>query len=92
MNSTSPSMALPNPYTPMAFLTPKEAEEYQVSTYVYFASLGALAWDWLMSIPDEWTIMSRGSVFSLSKVVYMAARLFSLIFCIASVVFQGALA
>ncbi|KZP06676.1 hypothetical protein FIBSPDRAFT_876281 [Athelia psychrophila] len=73
----------------MAFLSPQEAQEYQVATYVYFASLGALTWDWLMAIPDEYTILSRGSIFSVSKIVYLCARVFSLGFCIASTMFQA---
>ncbi|KAF7979705.1 hypothetical protein HWV62_41044 [Athelia sp. TMB] len=76
MNS---SMELPNQYTPMAYLTPAQAEVYQVATYIYFASLGrashlqAFIWDWLMSMPDEYRIARIGGI-SISKIVYFCAR------------------
>lgn len=33
----------------------------------------ALVWDWLMSIPDEYKMLSRGGI-SRSKVVYVCSR------------------
>ncbi|KZP31789.1 hypothetical protein FIBSPDRAFT_1037342 [Athelia psychrophila] len=86
MNS---STMLPNPYTPMAFLEPYDAEGHMLSAYVYSATTGALVWDWLMSIPDEYKMLSRGGI-SRSKVVYVCSRVFSLAFCLCSTIFQSA--
>lgn len=33
-------MLLPNPLTPMVYLTPAQADEYQTIGYIYIASLG----------------------------------------------------
>ncbi|KAF7983224.1 hypothetical protein HWV62_23512 [Athelia sp. TMB] len=56
---------------------------------VSLLTLGALAWDWLMSMPDEYRILSIGG-FSTSKVAYFAARVVTLACCITSCIFEGA--
>jgi hypothetical protein len=38
-NSTIPPDAILNPYTPLAFLPPDAADQYQVVSYVYVATL-----------------------------------------------------
>lgn len=35
--------------------------------------LQALIWDWVMSMPDEYTILSRGTL-SVTKLVYVLSR------------------
>ncbi len=42
VNATMSNLTMPilNPYTPLAFLTPEEAYQTSVSTYVIVASLG----------------------------------------------------
>ncbi|KZP07639.1 hypothetical protein FIBSPDRAFT_875303 [Athelia psychrophila] len=86
---SSSAVLLPNPYTPMAYLSPLEGQVHQVSAYVYFAAIGALAWDWLMSMPDEYRMLSTGRM-TISKAVYICARVFTFAFCLCSVVFQVA--
>ncbi|KZP25261.1 hypothetical protein FIBSPDRAFT_856247 [Athelia psychrophila] len=88
MNSSA-SLQPPNPYTPMAYLPPKLAALHQLHAYVYVASLGVLAWDWLMSMPDEYLILSTGRI-SKSKVAYVGARLFTLGYCLTMVMLQVA--
>ncbi|KZP03518.1 hypothetical protein FIBSPDRAFT_768830 [Athelia psychrophila] len=89
MSSSTASLQPPNPYTPMAYLPPELAALHQLEAYVYVASLGALVWDWLMSIPDEYRILSAGRI-SKSKVAYISARLSTLGFCVLIVIYQVA--
>ncbi|KZP25252.1 hypothetical protein FIBSPDRAFT_396733 [Athelia psychrophila] len=89
MSSSTASVQLLNPFTPMAYLPPELAALHQLTAYVYIASLGVLAWDWLMSMPDEYRILSTGRI-SKSKVAYISARLSILGFCLGMVMFQVA--
>ncbi|KZP08596.1 hypothetical protein FIBSPDRAFT_938926 [Athelia psychrophila] len=89
MSSSTASLQLPNPYTPMAYLPPELAASNELAAYIYVASLGVLAWDWLMSMPDEYRILSTGRI-SQSKITYVSARLFTLGFCFGMVMFQVA--
>jgi len=72
-NDTIPPDAILNPYTPLAFLTPDAADQYQVMLYVYVAILAAYTWDWLMAIPEEYKII-RKARFSTPNVVYFFSR------------------
>ncbi|KZP11010.1 hypothetical protein FIBSPDRAFT_962581 [Athelia psychrophila] len=89
MNSSTASVQPLNLYTPMAYLPPELAALHQLEAYVYLASLGALVWDWLMSMPDEYRILSAGRI-SKSKVAYISARLSTLGFCVLIVIYQVA--
>ncbi|KZP03892.1 hypothetical protein FIBSPDRAFT_834174 [Athelia psychrophila] len=80
---------LPNPLDPTAYLPPADAKDSEFSTYMYMVTLGALVWDWVISMPDEYTILTRGAP-SLSKVAYVLSRVSSVAFCLTSVVFQVA--
>ncbi|KZP25243.1 hypothetical protein FIBSPDRAFT_950605 [Athelia psychrophila] len=88
MNSSTTSQLL-NPYTPMAYLPPEQADLHQLTAYIYVASLAILAWDWLMSIPDEYRILSTGRI-SKSKIAYISARLSTLGLCLVMVMLQVA--
>ncbi|KZP10661.1 hypothetical protein FIBSPDRAFT_937892 [Athelia psychrophila] len=88
MNSAGATLT-PNPYTPMAFLPPSLAQEYEVTTLIYLTSTGALIWDWLMNMPDEYRIASLVGI-PISKIAYFCARVFSLAFCLSSAMFQVA--
>ncbi|KZP17711.1 hypothetical protein FIBSPDRAFT_933904 [Athelia psychrophila] len=89
MSSSTALLQLPNPYTPMVYLPPEQAALHKLEAYVYIASLGVLAWDWLMSMPDEYRILSTGRI-SNSKVAYMFARLSTVGYCLSRVMFQVA--
>ncbi|KZP25250.1 hypothetical protein FIBSPDRAFT_821220 [Athelia psychrophila] len=89
MRSSTASLQLLNPYTPMAYLPPEQADLHQLGAYIYIASLAILAWDWLMSMPDEYRILSTGRI-SKSKIAYISARLSTLGFCLVMVMFQAA--
>ncbi|KZP25245.1 hypothetical protein FIBSPDRAFT_950607 [Athelia psychrophila] len=88
MSSSMVSLQLLNLFTPMVYLPPKQAYLHQLTAYIYVASLVVLAWDWLMSIPDKYQILSTGRI-SKSKIAYISARLCTLRFCLVMVVFQA---
>ncbi|KZP15501.1 hypothetical protein FIBSPDRAFT_832648 [Athelia psychrophila] len=85
MNFSATSPVL-NPDTLTPFLPPPLADILAVSTYTYFACVGALTWDWLMSMPDEYRVLSTGRM-HLSKIAYICARICTLAFCLCSAAF-----
>ncbi|KZP25247.1 hypothetical protein FIBSPDRAFT_1041706 [Athelia psychrophila] len=89
MSPSTASLQPLNPYTPMAYLPPELADAHQLTAYIYIASLGVLVWDWLMSMPDEYRILSTGRI-SKSKIAYVSARLSTLGYCLILVMFQVA--
>ncbi|KZP33061.1 hypothetical protein FIBSPDRAFT_371698 [Athelia psychrophila] len=89
MNSSVVSAEMPNPYTAMAFLAPSVAQVHEVSAYIYISTVGALTWDWLMSMPDEYKVLLAGGI-SLPNIVYICARVFTLAFCLSQAIFQVA--
>jgi len=88
MASNSTVSAYPNPDTPLAFLPPTLADQFQASCYLYVAGLAAFIWDWLMSMPDEYRILRRSN-WSLPNVAYFLSRFGTLGFCTAATIFQA---
>jgi len=76
-NSTIPPEAILNPYTPLAFLPPDIANQYQVMAYVYVATLAAYTWDWLMAMPEEYKVFRKVG-FSPPNITYFVSRFGSL--------------
>ncbi|KZP08315.1 hypothetical protein FIBSPDRAFT_840428 [Athelia psychrophila] len=64
-----------NPHTPMSYLTPSAAKIYTLTANINLFTMGALAWDWAMSMPDEYRIVLIGKRLSLSKITYFSSRL-----------------
>jgi hypothetical protein len=85
---TNTTLVLPNPNTPLAFLPPEVADQFQVSAYVMVAGLSAFVWDWLMSIPDEYKLL-RKSRSPMIHGVYFLSRLGTLSFCVTATIFQS---
>ncbi|KAF7979246.1 hypothetical protein HWV62_43224 [Athelia sp. TMB] len=80
-SSTTPIVL--NPGTPLSYLSPADAASYAVSADIFFFTVGALTWDWLMSMPDEWRVLFIGGI-STSKIAYFCSRVFALAYCICS--------
>ncbi|KIM88413.1 hypothetical protein PILCRDRAFT_3403 [Piloderma croceum F 1598] len=72
-NNTIPTGAILNPYTPLAFLPPDVADQFQIICYVNVATLSALTWDWLMAIPEEYKIIRKVG-FSKPNITYLLSR------------------
>ncbi|KJA18070.1 hypothetical protein HYPSUDRAFT_145589 [Hypholoma sublateritium FD-334 SS-4] len=82
-------MPILNPNTPLAFLTPEQAYQTSVSTYVLVGSLGVLLWDFLDNISDDFSIVFR-SPFKLSTAAFIGSRLGSLGYVIGADIFATA--
>ncbi|KAH7885433.1 hypothetical protein F5I97DRAFT_1811491 [Phlebopus sp. FC_14] len=54
----TPEILNPNVY--LNFLTPSAAAQYEITRDVYLVTLGALLWDILSSIPEDWQILRSG--------------------------------
>ncbi|KZP16264.1 hypothetical protein FIBSPDRAFT_794691 [Athelia psychrophila] len=78
-----------NPYTPLAFLPPAIADQYEAVGYVYIATLAAYVWDWLLALPEEYKIFRRGRL-SPANIAYLLSRIGSLGFCVTTVVWAVA--
>jgi len=88
VNTTAiPADAILNPYTPLAFLPPGIAEQYQILCYIYVATFAAYAWDWLISIPEEY-IVFRKAGFSVPNITYFMSRFGVFSCCLATVIFR----
>ncbi|KZP07996.1 hypothetical protein FIBSPDRAFT_816544 [Athelia psychrophila] len=74
-----------NPYTPLAFLPPDMANQFEVTGYVYIATLAAYTWDWLKALPEEYKIFRRGRL-NPANIAYLLSRIGSLGFCVTAVV------
>jgi len=86
-NSTIPKDAILNPYTPLAFLPPDVADQYQVMCYVYVATLAAYTWDWLMSMPEEYRII-RKMGFSVPNIAYFVSRFGTFGSCLSTAIYR----
>ncbi|KIM88317.1 hypothetical protein PILCRDRAFT_814216 [Piloderma croceum F 1598] len=86
-NGVIPPDAILNPYTPLAFLPPDVANQYQARCYVYVATLAAYSWDWLMSIPEEYRAV-RQVGFSPPNIAYFVSRFGTLGSCVACTIFK----
>ncbi|KIM88427.1 hypothetical protein PILCRDRAFT_814319 [Piloderma croceum F 1598] len=86
-NSTIPPDAILNPYTPLAFLPPDIANQFQVICYVNVAILAAFTWDWLMAIPEEYLIIRKVG-FSRPNIVYFLSRFGTFGYCLTTTIFR----
>jgi hypothetical protein len=76
-----------NPYTPLAFLPPDTAAQYEVSRYIYFSTLGAFCWDILANLPDDFKLVSKHQL-ALPTFAYFFSRIAAMSFLVTNIVFQ----
>ncbi|KAF7328606.1 hypothetical protein MSAN_02478400 [Mycena sanguinolenta] len=80
---------LPNPFTPLAFLPPDLASQFEVTRYVFAATLGAYTWDIGLNLGDDYTLLFKRRV-HFPTIVYFLSRAFTLAYILAC--FIGAVA
>ncbi|KAF7335948.1 hypothetical protein MSAN_02308200 [Mycena sanguinolenta] len=68
---------LPNPLTPLAFLPPALASQFEVSRYLYAATLGAYVWDVGLNLGNDYVLLFKHRV-RFPTVVYFLSRVFTL--------------
>ncbi|KAJ3506386.1 hypothetical protein NLJ89_g6893 [Agrocybe chaxingu] len=66
--------ALPNPFTPMAFLPPDIAFQVTVATYVVVGTTSVILWDVLIHLTDDYRLLAYFTV-NLPTIVYFISRL-----------------
>ncbi|KAG6381217.1 hypothetical protein JVT61DRAFT_5620 [Boletus reticuloceps] len=85
MNENS-SQPILNPNVYLNYLQPTDASEYEVARDLFLVTFGALLWDILSSLPEDWTII-RTTTPSPVLFAYFASRT-----CALAVVFMSVLA
>ncbi|KAI0795012.1 hypothetical protein C8Q75DRAFT_522010 [Abortiporus biennis] len=85
----TPAFQLPNPLTPLAWLPPDVADQFEAGRYVLSATFGAWLWDVFMSIPEDIQLFSKRKL-SFTDGFYVLSRLFTLGYLVTTLVFQVA--
>lgn len=85
---SSQVQVLPNPNTPLAFLSPTVANQLEVSRYIYVATLGALIWDILSNVPKDYKLLAEHRI-TPATATYFSSRIAALAYVITSTVFQS---
>ncbi|KAF7335940.1 hypothetical protein MSAN_02307400 [Mycena sanguinolenta] len=69
------AIELPNPYTPMAFLPPALAGQFEASRYLYAATLGvsAYVWDIGLNLGNDYALLFKHRI-RFPTVVYFLSR------------------
>ncbi|KAF7350758.1 hypothetical protein MSAN_01636900 [Mycena sanguinolenta] len=66
-----------NPSTPVAFLPPALADQFEQSRYLYAATLGAYVWDIALNLGNDSVLLFKHSV-RFPTIVYFLSRTFTL--------------
>ncbi|KAJ6486609.1 hypothetical protein C8R45DRAFT_930247 [Mycena sanguinolenta] len=74
---------LPNPFTPLAFLPPTLASQFEVLRYVLAATLGAYVWDIALNLGNDHALLFKHNV-RFPTIVYFSSRAFTLAYILAS--------
>ncbi|KAF7354777.1 hypothetical protein MSAN_01391900 [Mycena sanguinolenta] len=80
---------LPNPFTPLAFLPPALASQFEVSRYVIAATLGAYVWDIGLNLGNDYALLFKHRV-RFPTIVYFLSRVFTLAFILTFFIFAVA--
>ncbi|KAF7336004.1 hypothetical protein MSAN_02314100 [Mycena sanguinolenta] len=80
---------LPNPLTPLVFLPPTLASQFEVSRYVLAATLGAFIWDVGLNLGNDYALLFKHRV-GFPTIVYFISRAFTLAYIFASFTFAVA--
>ncbi|KIM76936.1 hypothetical protein PILCRDRAFT_825948 [Piloderma croceum F 1598] len=86
-NSTIPQDAILNPYTTLAFMPLNVAEQFQTVCYINIAVFAAYAWDWLVTIPEEYQVIRKVG-FKPPSIAYFGSRFATLGSSLANLIFR----
>ncbi|KAJ6465894.1 hypothetical protein C8R47DRAFT_1201462 [Mycena vitilis] len=78
-----------NPLTPLAFLPPSLADQFEVSRYMYAGTVGAFIWDIGLNLGNDYTLLFKHRI-RFPTVVYFSSRVFTFAYILTSFVFQVA--
>ncbi|KAJ6461014.1 hypothetical protein C8R45DRAFT_842413 [Mycena sanguinolenta] len=80
---------LPNPFTPLAFLTPAFAGQFEVSRYFCATTLGAYVWDIGLNLGHDYVLLFKHKV-RFPTIAYFLSRAVTFAFICTNFVFQVA--
>ncbi|KAF7335981.1 hypothetical protein MSAN_02311800 [Mycena sanguinolenta] len=80
---------LPNPFSPLAFLPPDLANQFEVSRYVFAATLGAYVWDIGLNLGNDYDLLSKHRV-RFPTIVYFFSRASTLAYILACFIYEVA--
>ncbi|KAF9256701.1 hypothetical protein L218DRAFT_936434 [Marasmius fiardii PR-910] len=78
---------LPNPSTPLAFLTPDIANTYEVARYLCAVTLGAYIWDCAINLGSDYQLLFKQNIVY-PTVIYFMSRISTMGYIVTSFVFQ----
>ncbi|KAF5336297.1 hypothetical protein D9758_014487 [Tetrapyrgos nigripes] len=84
-NETAPS--LPNPFTPLAFLPPDIANQFEVSRYLTAVTLGGYIWDSAVNLESDYQLLFKHKI-RYPTIIYYLSRIGTLGYIISSFTFQ----
>ncbi|KAF7345293.1 hypothetical protein MSAN_01906000 [Mycena sanguinolenta] len=78
-----------NPSTPLAFLPPAFADQFERARYLFAATLGAYVWDIALNLGNDYVLLFKHRV-RFPTIVYFLSRAFTLAYIFASFVYTVA--
>ncbi|THU89082.1 hypothetical protein K435DRAFT_761376 [Dendrothele bispora CBS 962.96] len=81
--------AIPNPFTPLAFIPPDIAVTAQLGTYLIVGSLGMFLWDVLIHLPLDWKLVFEHKV-RIPTIAYFISRISSFAYLLVQAIFVTA--
>ncbi|KAF7374697.1 hypothetical protein MSAN_00354700 [Mycena sanguinolenta] len=78
---------LPNPFTPLAFLPPALASQFEVSRYVSGATLGAYVWDIGLNLGNDYDLLFKHRI-RFPTIVYFLSRASTLAYILACFIYD----
>ncbi|KAH7929193.1 hypothetical protein BV22DRAFT_1125959 [Leucogyrophana mollusca] len=80
-------MEVHNPNTPLAFLQPTLADQFEVSRYLYAVTFGAYLWDLVINLDSDYRLLFCRKV-RYATIAYWLSRIFTFAYIITNLVFQ----
>ncbi|KAF7377849.1 hypothetical protein MSAN_00208400 [Mycena sanguinolenta] len=80
---------LPNPFTPLAFLPPALANQFEVSRYFCAATLGAYVWDIGLNLGHDYALLFEHKVY-FPTIAYFFSRAVTFSFILTNFIYQVA--
>ncbi|KAJ8514211.1 hypothetical protein ONZ45_g8218 [Pleurotus djamor] len=78
----------PNPNTPLAFLPPVLANQFEVSRYMYAITVGAYGWDCAINLKNDYILLFKLPI-RLPTVAYYLSRIFTFLYILTCFGHQG---
>ncbi|KAJ3884368.1 hypothetical protein GG344DRAFT_28304, partial [Lentinula edodes] len=78
-----------NPFTPLAYLSPSLAAQFEVSRYLFAITLGAYSWDIVTNFNNDYKLLFKTRI-RYPTVIYYLSRISTFAYIVSSFIFQVA--